>query len=186
MLNLIFHRAAWLSIVYLCCMLALCIQILGADIQNCKISFNGVTGQLVSSAMINFTTPTAINSNKLVIKLSDVGPYALSTNSMYVYPNKTCAISVNGGIYSAQVSANKSNLNQPYFTCLFNNINLAANSNIGIRLSNILNPPFKNSYFASGKQFGIITSDGNIDYDNITQCIAGDVTIDKYEAKLSN
>ncbi len=127
-----------------------------ASLQNCKLSFTGVTDQAVSTAYLSFQTTTAINKNLLVFKINYGGVYTSSILSILSNNNATCSLKVNGAGVGTEVTV-LANIGTPEFSCNFVGVNLTANAQVNITLSNVRNPPLKNGYLANS--FSVATSD---------------------------
>jgi hypothetical protein len=119
-------------------------------INNCALSFAGVTDQVVSNASVDFKTTNPISANKTVFRVyygTIIGTYTASGSKIVDNNNITCTNTINGVPSGVTVLA-KYAVGSTYFDCEFNNLNISALSTIKLQLFSVRNPPYKNNYFS--------------------------------------
>jgi len=153
-------------------------------ISNCTLNFAGVTGQQVSTATVSFITGDPILKNRTLFQISYggvTGVYNSSPISIVNNGNLSCQVSINNGAFSSVVSATLVP-GSAIFKCDFTNLNLSANSNVVLKLNNVVNPPFTTNYLSGS--FQVDTSDGIRFYDTVPSCALMPVAADTYMATL--
>jgi hypothetical protein len=153
---------------------------------NCTLNYAGVTGQQVSTANVSFITADPIYKNRTLFQISYggvTGVYNSSPTSIVNNGNLTCQLSINNGPFTTQVSAVLVS-GSAIFKCDFTNVNLTANSQVILKLNNVVNPPFTTNYLSGN--FQVDTSDGFKYYDTVSACTLNPVTADTYSAVLDS
>lgn len=95
------------------------VQISKGNITQCVLAFSGVTDQQVSDALLTFKNSNPITMNRVIFRISygtTIGLYSSSTNKIAENNNITCSVAINGGGFSAPVSA-RIFAGSPVFDC---------------------------------------------------------------------
>lgn len=116
-------------------------------INNCEVSFDGLTDEAPSTAYFKFQVSNAINEGSpsnltFTIKYDD---YLSSTKSIVSNADPQCELDINGGGYSAMVNSTV-DVNVPHFICTFTSA-LSQDDNVTLRLTSIQNPFTSTNYF---------------------------------------
>lgn len=138
----------------------------------------------MSTANVSFITADPILKNRTLFQISYggvTGVYNSSPISIVNNGNLTCQLSINNGPFTTQVAAVLVS-GSAIFKCDFTNVNLTANSQVVLKLNNVVNPPFTTNYLSGN--FQVDTSDGFKYYDTVPACTLSPVTADTYSAVL--